>query len=244
MKKSKKIKSVIFVMSLAVILVVCTLVYVNIGGEEAPIPIEGGTAHNLRRKKTLQTHKEIAVDDPLLMLVNNENEIPPDYEAVPRLYGDVIVDVKIYDDLVRLIEDAAKDGMTLWIASGYRTVDVQEKLYDVAVDDNVKLGMSNREAKTVASQTIALPGYSEHHTGLAVDFNTVSEDFENTPEYAWLQENAENYGFVKRYEAEKTEITGIEEEVWHYRYVGVKHAKQMNELDMCLEEYCKYLQNP
>ena len=66
-------------------------------------------------------------------------------------------------------------------------------------------------------------------------------DFENTKEFAWLVENAEDYGFILRYKKEKRDITKVNYEPWHWRYVGVEHAKEINKLDMCLEEYIEYL---
>ena len=89
--------------------------------------------------------------------------------------------------------------------------------------------------------TIQAPGYSEHHTGLAVDFNDVEDDFRETEAYTWLQEHAAEYGFVERYPKGKESITGIDYEPWHYRYVGKEHAQRMNELNMCLEEYVAFL---
>ena len=69
-----------------------------------------------------------------------------------------------------------------------------------------------------------------------------SENFEKTAQFKWLSENAENYGFILRYPKDKTNITEIIYEPWHYRYVGVEHAKKMNQLGMCLEEYIEYLE--
>ena len=79
---------------------------------------------------------------------------------------------------------------------------------------------------------MAVPGYSEHQAGLAVDINGATYDL-----YFWLQENSYKYGFIFRYPGSKTEITGVAEEVWHYRYVGVEAATEMYEKGLCLEEY-------
>lgn len=87
------------------------------------------------------------------------------------------------------------------------------------------------------------PGASDHNLGLAVDFNNVDNNFKQTKGYKWLIKNAESYGFVLRYPEEKVRITGISYEPWHWRYVGKEHAKKMNELNMCLEEYVEYLDN-
>jgi len=84
---------------------------------------------------------------------------------------------------------------------------------------------------------VAVPGTSEHETGLSVDLNEVSDDFKYTEAYRWLSENAEDYGFVQRYPEDKQEITGIITEPWHYRYVGQAAAKAMNAKSLCLEEY-------
>ena len=176
-------------------------------------------------------------DAPLPVLVNGEHPIREDYEMKPRLYSEVIVDVQIYDPLTELIRDAGKEGLTLWVASGYRSVADQERLFQRAVEENQSQGMSRSESRALAGRTIAQPGHSEHHTGLAVDFNTVSPDFADTEEYAWLQENAASYGFIQRYPMDKADLTGIDEEVWHYRYVGVAHAEKMTERGLCLEEY-------
>ena len=180
--------------------------------------------------------------DPLLILVNSETPLPEDYQITPRLYSDIVVDISIYDSLIKLIDASSKENLSLWVASGYRSVQDQEKILDAAVQENKSKGMSDSESRALASRTIADPLHSEHNTGLAVDFNTVSEDFAATEEYKWLCEHAHEYGFVQRYEAEKADITKIDEEVWHYRYVGKRHAARMKELDMCLEEYCLYLQ--
>ena len=101
--------------------------------------------------------------------------------------------------------------------------------------------MGEALAEETALRTIAKPGHSEHHTGLAVDLNDVSDDFEETQAYRWLQAHAAEYGFIQRYRTDKSHITGIDNESWHYRYVGREHALAMERLDLCLEEYVAYL---
>lgn len=97
--------------------------------------------------------------------------------------------------------------------------------------------MDSSEAEAVAANSIARPGSSEHSTGLAIDFNGVSEEFDTTPEYRWLMKHAADYGFILRYAEEKESITGIRFEPWHFRYVGSEHAREINRLGLCLEEY-------
>ena len=96
---------------------------------------------------------------------------------------------------------------------------------------------------SMIEEYINKPGSSDHNLGLAVDFNNVDNNFEDLKAFKWLQKNAENYGFILRYPKDKEDITKISYESWHWRYVGEEHAKKMNELKMCLEEYIEYLQN-
>ena len=103
-------------------------------------------------------------------------------------------------------------------------------------------GYSREEAETEAGIWIAPPGTSEHQTGLAadivsLDYQMLDEEQENTPEQKWLMENSYKYGFILRYPRDKTEITKIGYEPWHYRYVGVEAAKEIFENLLCLEEY-------
>ena len=119
----------------------------------------------------------------------------------------------------------------------------QIELYndEVAKQKRENPDYSDAKAKEEAGKNVAVPGTSEHQLGLAVDFNTDQVSFENTKEFAWLKANAAKYGFVNRYPKDKTSITGINYEPWHWRYVGVEHANKMNELNYCLEEYVEYL---
>lgn len=251
MTKLKILKNLIFMLCIIFILAICCYIQFNwdegvnvVAATAVVTPEAESQVLSSMQEESLSVGQEsepAVLDDKLLILVNGKEALPEDYQITPRLYGEVIVDIKIYDQLVNLINAAGEEKLTLWLASGYRSVEEQQTLYDNAVEDNLALGMSRKEAKAEASRTIADPGHSEHHTGLAVDFNTVSEEFRETPEYTWLQEHAHEYGFIQRYSADKEEITGIAEEVWHYRYVGVEHATRMKELNMCLEEYCEYL---
>ena len=97
-------------------------------------------------------------------------------------------------------------------------------------------GYSQREAEHEAEKWVAKPGTSEHELGLAVDINAEGQTDGNRL-YQWLAEHSWKYGFILRYPAEKEEITGIDYEPWHFRYVGKQAAKEMYEQDLCLEEY-------
>ena len=180
-------------------------------------------------------------DDPLLVLVNAEHQMPEGTDSgVVEQYG-IMLDSRALEAYGKLYQAAVQDGVTLWIASGYRSPELQAQLYRQEIDTNMAGGMTENEAVQAAGRAVQQPGFSEHNTGLAMDFNTVTDSFQNTDAYAWLMEHAQEYGFVLRYPKDKEHITGIMYEPWHFRYVGTEQAKKMNELDMCLEEYVEYI---
>lgn len=181
------------------------------------------------------------LSDPFLVLVNDQVPLPEDWEVTPAFIGEETVDTRIYEQLNSMMLAAKEDGVTIWLCSGYRSVEEQEIILDREVKLHMGNGMSEEEATELALRTIARPGHSEHHTGFAVDLNDVDDAFEETDTYRWLCEHAEDYGFVQRYRSDKVDITGIDNESWHYRYVGVENARKMNELNICLEEYVDYL---
>lgn len=134
-----------------------------------------------------------------------------------------------------------KDSHPL-ICSSYRTIQKQERLYKNKVNEYISQGYSQKQAEKEAGKWVAVPGTSEHHTGLAVDivatdYQLLDENQENTPEQQWLMNNAYKYGFILRYPNGKSHITGIYYEPWHYRYVGKEVAKEIHEQGICLEEY-------
>ena len=170
-----------------------------------------------------------------LKLVNNQNPIPIDYKVdLVEVPGGEEVDRRIYESLMEMLESGKEgnQGQLPMVVSGYRTQAMQQKLYDDKIAEYEKQGYSEYEAVEQAKQWVAVPGYSEHQLGLAVDINGATYDV-----YLWLQENSYKYGFIFRYPGNKTDITGISEEVWHYRYVGVEAATEIYERGICLEEY-------
>ena len=118
------------------------------------------------------------------------------------------------------------------IVSGYRTQEKQQELFEDKIREYKKMGYSKEEAEELAEQWVARPGTSEHEMGLAVDINGEIYDV-----YLWLQKNCYKYGFIFRYPGAKTDLTGVAEEVWHYRYVGEEAAARIQEEFLCLEEY-------
>lgn len=176
-----------------------------------------------------------------LTLINGENPLPENYQMIPAFFGDETVEVLISKELTDMVDAAYQADIVLWVASGYRSEQEQETLLKEEIQRHQREGLNGGAAREKALETMALPGFSEHHSGLAVDFNTVDAAFKGTAAYRWLQEHGAEYGFVQRYQKEKEDITGIAEECWHFRYVGTEHANRMKELNMCLEEYVAYL---
>lgn len=170
-----------------------------------------------------------------LALVNKWN--PMEEETVGTLVkvpGGEKVDERIYEPLMEMFEAAktANWDQMPKVVSGYRTRKTQQKLYEDKIREFEAQGYNGTDAIAMAEQWVAVPGSSEHELGLAVDINGATYDL-----YFWLQENSYKYGFIFRYPGSKTDITGVSEEVWHYRYVGVEAAAQMYEEGLCLEEY-------
>lgn len=179
-----------------------------------------------------------------LILTNAEYPVPEDYEVgLKTIPGtEQSVDERIYEPLMQMLEDMKAQGLSPVVCSGYRTLDKQEKLFNRKVQSYVRSGHTKEESYILARQTISIPGSGEHCLGLAVDFYTkkfhkLEKAFEDTPEGRWLMEHAQDYGFIMRYGENKTDITGIEYEPWHYRYVGVEAAKYIKEHNLSLEEF-------
>ena len=187
-----------------------------------------------------------------LVLVNNNikflGTITEDDLVVVREMKNQAYSVKDYTVLVRPQAMDALNTMLLdfynatgndniMVRSGHRTLEYQQGLYD---DELAATG-------AVSSSLVAMPGYSEHHTGLAVDFTTYDgeyyTDFDGTGDYEWIMNNCWRYGFVNRYPAGKEALTFIDNEPWHFRYVGIPHAEIMKDYDFCLEEYISFIKN-
>ena len=171
-----------------------------------------------------------------LVVVNDRNRVPEFFAPKLAMFGDIEVDERIVSPLREMLNDAAKDGIRLWVSTGYRSIEQQESLFNRRVSAFVEDGLSNEDAFKLVLKETSLSGYSEHNTGLAVDFNAADVEFVETPEYEWLIKNAENYGFILRYSKEKEHITGRTFEPAHFRYVGEELAKVMNTRGLCLEE--------
>lgn len=177
-----------------------------------------------------------------LLLINGKNPLPDDYDTNVREYlveidpkyrnNDNVTQIHkdIYPYITAMVAAAQADGVDLRVWSPFRSYAIQNDLFQKQVN---RVGGDEVKAATV----VARPGTSEHNTGLCADFNMASDTFESTDMYTWMCENAEDYGFVLRYPKNKQSITGVIYESWHWRFVGINTAKEMNELGVTLEEY-------
>ena len=148
------------------------------------------------------------------------------------------------DALLAMLMQAQSEGLTSWqISAGYRSVAYQQKLFDDKVYSYRQQGMTGAQARSAARKLVADPGCSEHHTGLAFDITVPGTSFGGTKQAKWLEEHCWEWGFILRYPADKTAITGITNEPWHFRYVGVDAAMEMHETGECLEEYVERKQS-
>jgi len=177
------------------------------------------------------------------VLVNPWNTIPEDYKVtLTQMPDGHAVDKRCYSDLQKMMDDCAEAGFAPLICSSYRTWEDQEQLYNNKINSLIALGYSEDDARREAGTVVAVPGTSEHQLGLAVDIVDANEQVLDLSQGAtatqqWLMENSWKYGFILRYPAGKTDVTGIIYEPWHYRYVGKNVAREIYESGLCLEEY-------
>ncbi len=193
---------------------------------------------------TVPENYYFASEDDYFFVVNKEKPLPEDYSIETSfVQGSYELEIVAAQHCREMIEAAARDGIDLKVLSAYRTVNYQKKLFERNVNSRMEDdGMTYEEAYADVSINIAPPGGSEHNAGLAVDIIDRNhwdtyEAFEDTPEFAWLSENATKFGFILRYPKGKEDITGYIYEPWHYRYVGVKYASDVMNSGLCLEEY-------
>ena len=193
-------------------------------------------------------------EDEYLVLVNHDNPLSSSYipnDLVQLTCETNPVNPASYYQLRTVAEKALMAMMSamknsniegLQVSSSYRSYDRQEEILDDYISYKMKKnGLSYEQAKKEVLKTSALPGHSEHQTGLAVDFvqgtSSLTEDFEKTFAFAWLSQNAHKFGFILRYPSDKVDITGYNYEPWHYRFVGRTVASRIYEANICYEEY-------
>ncbi len=185
-----------------------------------------------------------------LILVGPNNPLPSDY--VPDNMIDVTYtrkDGRATQKMVYaaekalqafLLEGAEYGVLDVTVTSAYRSYAYQGQIFNGNVDKNLHNFSTREECEEYVATFSARPGTSEHQAGLACDMHNLGsaqQSFGRTEEAKWLAQNAHRFGFILRYPEDKTEITGIIYEPWHFRFVGRKAATEMYENDLCLEEY-------
>lgn len=242
----KRVKEIIIIVSvvLAVVLIIAAAFISDNSLKKENESTDISTTEPVSNSES-STKEESAAIPWNLVLVNPDTPLPENYEInVKQLDNGQAVDERCYDALQNMMNDCRRAGLRPVICSSYRTQEKQQMLFDNQVEKWKNQGYSVDEAKMQAGKLVAVPGTSEHQLGLALDIVDISyqlleEKQENTPTQKWLLENSWKYGFILRYPKDKTDITKISYEPWHYRYVGEKAAKEIFDAKICLEEYLK-----
>ena len=251
---------------LSIIAEICEGINVDTNKNETTITIKG---HVFMIAKDFEVKYETDVseyleyihstDEYIYTLVNKQNPVdktfPEDQEAlieIPAKYRKTDV-IYLHYIAEKALEAMMQDMFALgyndtYVTSAYRRYDKQKQIFDKYVNDLVNQGMSYDDAYAEVLKDTALPGQSEHQTGLCVDLTTksiitVDNRFADTEVFAWLSANAWKYGFVLRYPEDKVNITGYSYESWHYRFVGFEVAKIMHQTGLCYEEYLENFGN-
>ena len=257
-KMFKAIFRIIFVIGCATILTVGSITFfkkqntIPVQASATPTPsvlVLGGNSQSSLSYNTIQVEREeiyrgqlIVVNldtpyksDPSLKLSSIYDKKNASYQVKDK---NVMLSTGIFPSLNQMLSDfrRATGFEDLIVISGHRTLEYQKMLYQNKI---------NRDGIREAQQWVAQPGKSEHHTGYTLDVGIYaggkSYEFQGTGKCSWLNENCGKYGFIVRYPPEKSNITGISYEPWHFRYVGVPHAEYIMENNLCLEEYMEEL---
>ena len=222
----------------------------NLLDSESALSVKGQTIYlrnenqsNLQSPST-NTISQGTSDLPwYLTLVNSENPIDDNFQiTLTRLRNKQAIDARCYPELQAMMDDCRAAGLSPIICSSYRTYDKQEELFEQQVQEFINQGYGKLDAQKKAAGAVARPGTSEHEIGLAIDIvdennQRLNQYQENTAVQRWLMQNSWRYGFILRYPSDKTNITGIQYEPWHYRFVGKEAAKEIYENNWTLEEY-------
>lgn len=231
----------------------------GVGGSDDPNGGDG-TVYDLNFVNDLSEYEKFMNPedrDGFLTLVNTTNLLdqsytPPDLmDCKHTAQGKNTQQLRLYANMAleALMKEMQAAGFyNMAVYSGFRSYSYQSVLFTQYTANEMARNpsLTKEQAESIVLTYSTRPGTSEHQTGLAVDMDTMgtfSEEFANTAEYAWLQENAWKFGFILRFPKDKTYITTIQFEPWHYRFVGRYHAKKIHDSGLCLEEYVENLRN-
>lgn len=208
-------------------------------------------AEEAEHQAMLDALPAVSTEDWNLELVNNWTKIDESIERpLKALPNGLLVDERIIEDYTAMTNAGKEAGHEIVAVSTYRSVELQKTNYNNRIQQYLDEGHSQEEAVKLTEDYIAIPGGSEHHTGLAIDVMDTEwlktgkgliAEFDTQESQQWLVEHAAEYGFVLRFPKGKEEETGIEYESWHFRYVGKENAAYMKKYDLSLEEYIALL---
>ena len=195
---------------------------------QVKVTVKGSNVLNSTESTNLSNSPEAessnSVSEPTyiqgILIANKSYALPSDYN--PGL------DPTTESQFNTLVSAASQEGLNIYLSSGFRSYETQNRIYNNYVDSY---------GKSSADTFSARPGHSEHQTGLAIDVNTIDDSFAGTPEAIWLEQHAHEYGFIIRYPQGKEHITGYKYEPWHLRYLGVETATSVYNSGLTLEEY-------
>lgn len=210
---------------------------IELRGDEPPVG-DDRSIRGIPELKDVLTYD----DSDLMVLVNKYHGVARDYKPENMVEVDlsmaawdgIYIKREAYDAYTEMFNDAAEQGYTLCVCSGYRTYEYQQELFESNLADR---------GEEYTYMFSAYPGRSEHHTGLAIDITSpsmdwaLSQEFADYPEGQWLDEHCQDYGFILRYPEGKEDITGYGYEPWHFRYVGKDAAKEIMSKGITFEEY-------
>jgi len=218
----------------------------SVAAQAAEIPAETKTlpaAQETVTEAVVETEETQQEKDWQLLLVNPWNPLPAEYQIeLKRMTNGLYVDARIYEDLSAMLGACWDAGLHPVVCSAYRSHATQQRLHNNKIYRLRLAGYGYESAVKEAARWVAVPGTSEHQTGMALDivsyqYQQLNHKQAETPEQKWFMEHCWEYGFILRFPADKCEITGIGYEPWHYRYVGREAAMAMRESGQCLEEY-------
>ncbi|MBO0460394.1 M15 family metallopeptidase [Enterococcus sp. DIV1298c] len=214
------------------------------------------SSENQTKNETASELPDVKVDDWSLVLVGPDHKLETEIDEANQLVAldnGYLVDKRIKTDYEALAKAAETAGFPLVMVSAYRSVATQQQVFSQNVQQVMSSqGVTEEEATNITKKTMTEPGYSEHHTGLAVDVvdetwynnypsTVLDEKYGEEPGAKWLAENAPKYGFIIRYPKGRQDITKITYEPWHLRYVGKESAEYIAANDLTMEEYLDQL---
>ena len=183
-------------------------------------------------------------------LVNTSHLLDGSYAPeMATLEGGHKFDARAADALKEFIAGARAEGLSVYVVSTYRAYETQKYLFDRKLNEKLASGLGQDEAYAAAARIVAIPGTSEHQTGLSADitdrhYEYMNESLEDTALFQWMQAHCAEYGFIVRFPKEKQDITGIMYEPWHFRYVGQEAAQYIMDNGLCLEEFVALYEEP